>query len=363
MKINSDHLLNILEPEGLVSAFMDHPPEGFGPLILEVDKKKVPGFSANLDLFTTAEPKVRRFFKKYADLLPASIQRLLKPRMIFIGTTVSEYALIPDGIEPQALKESAVVLLRESGLQFLIVKDIPSSSPLLSDEEKAFGGRLISYLRENGFYILYGQALAYLPINFDSTDEYLMRLSHARRKDIKRKLRSSSALSVERIKTGDDFFSDPNIDLLYGLYLNVYEMSEIHFDKLTKAFFKRVLLDEKNQGILFLYRAGEKIIGFNLCFIVKDCLVDKYVGFLYPDSRAFNLYFLSWFYNLEFCISNNLKTFVAGWTDPEIKAYLGAEFTYTFHAVYLKNPVLRFILGRFKSLFESDRSVLEAKGI
>lgn len=47
--------------------------------------------------------------------------------------------------------------------------------------------------------------------------------------------------------------------------------------------------------------------------------------------------FVSWGYNLDFCIRNNLKAFIAGWTDPEIKAYLGTEFTYTYHAVYKKS--------------------------
>lgn len=357
--INNKEVLNLLEPEGLVHAFMTEPPEGFEPISLEVNGKHIHGFLTELDLFTTANEKVKRFYQRHKGLLPAFIRRFLKPRVVFIGTTVSEYALFPYGIEPEPLKKSSVSKLNELGFQFLIIKDMPSESYLLSDKENEFSRRLISHLRNNGFFILYGQALAYVPINFISTEEYLQRLSRSRRKDIKRKLRSFSEISIEQVKTGTDFFTDSTINLLYKLYLNVYKKSGIHFDKLTLSFFKKVFKDKNNCGIVFLYRHQDRIIGFNLCFIVRDHLVDKYVGFLYPDSKRFNLYFTSWFYNLDFCIQNNLKTFIAGWTDPEIKSYLGAEFTYTYHAVYIKNPLLRFILKSFKSVFESDKHVLE----
>ncbi len=104
------------------------------------------------------------------------------------------------------------------------------------------------------------------------------------------------------------------------------------------------------------------MIGFNLCFHFRDCLIDKYIGFLYPDAQEFNLYFLSWIRNLAYCLQHGLHTLVAGWTDPEIKSYLGADFTYTYHAVYVKNALLRQLLKRARSLFESDKQVIGKSG-
>lgn len=344
--------LNLLEPENLVHAFLADPPEGFVPIIIDVNAKSVPGFLTKLDLSTTADKKVKRLLHKVRWLLP-------KPRTMFIGTTVSEYSLFPEGTEPGELKERVISKLNELRFPFLIIKDIPLESPILSDKENEFSKRLISYLENNDFLIVSGQALAYVPINFCSMEEYLKGFSKSRRKDLKRKLRSFDKVSVDQINTGDDFCNDSMVEILYEFYLNVYAKSEIHFDKLTFPFFKKVLQDKKNCGIVFLYRHQDKIIGFNICFRVGDYLVDKYIGFLYPDSQQFNLYFLSWFYNLNFCIEHNLKIFIAGWTDPEIKAYLGAEFTCTYHAAYVKNPLLRFILKKLKFLFESDKWVLE----
>ncbi len=46
---------------------------------------------------------------------------------------------------------------------------------------------------------------------------------------------------------------------------------------------------------------------------------------------------------------------MAGWTDPEVKSFLGASMTFTRHAVYARNPLLRALLRRLGSHFESDR--------
>jgi predicted N-acyltransferase len=260
------------------------------------------------------------------------------------------------------MKELLLGTLRERKLQFLIIKDIPIASPLLKETENEFARHLISWLQEDHFFSLSGQALAYVPINFRSIDEYLQRFSRSRRKNLKRKLRSASKTTIEHLESGDEFFTDAITEMLYGLYLNVFEKSDIHFDRLSPAFFRKLFKDNEVGGQVFLYRSEARIIGFNLCFVVGNRLVDKYIGFLYPYSREHNLYFVSWFHNLEFCIHNDLEFFVAGWTDPEIKAYLGAEFTLTTHVVYIRNPLLRYILSRFKSLFESDSHVISKLG-
>lgn len=344
--------LNLLEPENLVHAFLDAPPEGFVPITINGNAKPLPGFITRLDLSVAADKTAKKLLNKMRWLLP-------KPRTLFIGTTVSEYALFPAGVEPGKLKEQVLSKLHELGFPFLIIKDIPQESPILSNEENTFSKQLISHLKENDFLIVSGQALAYVPIDFPSVDAYLERFSKSRRKDFRRKLRSLDKITIDRISTGDGFSNDSLVETLYALYLNVFNKSEIHFDKLSFPFFKKVLQDKQNGGIVFLYRHQDAIIGFNICFFVKGYLVDKYIGFHYPEAQQFNLYFLSWFYNLSFCIEHNLKVFIAGWTDPEIKAYLGANFTSTYHAVYIKNPLVRFLMNKVKFLFEPDKKMLE----
>lgn len=342
---------NLLEPANLVRHFLEHPPERFEARCLA---SGTPTFVARFDLLTTADDALRR--KVSALPLYRTWGRLLQPRTGFVGTTVSEYALFPCDADAIALVSEwqAAYAQRQA---FLIVKDIPQDSPLLDQASNALARAIAMACEAAGFVLLEGQALAWVPIDFDSVDEYLARLSAARRKDIRRKLRSRSELAIEEIALGDERFGDAALRAdFYAMYLEVYRQSEIHFDLLTPAFFDAVLQDEGLGGVVFTYRHEGRLIGWNLCFVVGESLVDKYVGFSYPAAREQNLYFVSWMHNLDYARRNDLACYIAGWTDPQIKAYLGARFTFTRHAVRPRSRVLRALLRKVAGRFESDRA-------
>ncbi len=341
--------LNQLEPDALVTLFEAHPPQGFAPLSL---LHGTPGFVASFDLLTTADDTLRR--RMYA--LPWASRWLpwLRVRTAFVGTTVTEYTLLPD-VEPMSFADS---LRRVPGRDYrlVIVKDIPQQSPLLDAHANARAEQFALACAEQGFVLVEGQALAYVAIDFDSIDVYLERLSNSRRKNLRRKLRKRDGLQIDRVHTGNSLFDDDVVvDTYYALYLDVYQQSEIHFDLLTRDFFAAMLRDGNNGGISFEYRVEGELIGYNLCFEHDGRLIDKYIGLRYPQARENNLYFISWFVNLEYALERGLTHYVAGWTDPQVKADLGASFTYTRHAVYVRNRVLRALARRFVGSFESDR--------
>ncbi len=340
-----------LEPASLIRQFVTHPPEGFVALGGLSDVGDPPAFEAPFDLLTTADDDLKRL----VDRLPLARwwRRLLQVRTAFVGSTVSEYALLADGPAPQALAAT----LRERlapRYRLLIVKDLPQRSPLLSEADNAYAEALVAALQAQGFVLVDGQALAYVPIDFRDADEYLSRLSTSRRKNLRRKLRSRADLQIERIATGRAFDDDAVVDAYYALYAAVYAQSEIHFDRMTRDFFAAVLRDVDNGGIVFEYRAQGELIGWNLCFESDGRLIDKTIGLRYPQARDHNLYFVSWIVNLEYALERGLTHYVAGWTDPEVKAQLGARFTLTRHAVYVRNPVLRLLARRLVSRFEGD---------
>ena len=346
---------NLLEPAALVGHFMAHPPEGFSIRALA---SGTPAFIAPFDLLTTADDALRR--RVTALPLHRWWGRLLLPRTCFVGTTVSEYALFPSQQDAQALVDE---WMRELAPRqpFLIVKDIPQDSPLLDQASNAQARAIALACERAGFVLLEGQALAWVPIDFESTDDYLARMSPGRRKDIRRKLRARDGLEIEEIATGSATFRDAAMrDACYALYLEVYAQSTIHFDRLSRAFFDTLLQDAASGGIVFAYRREGRLIGWNLCFAVGEALVDKYVGFSYPAAREHNLYFVSWMHNLEHARRRGLTHYVAGWTDPEVKAFLGARMSFTRHAVYARNPLLRALLRRLGGHFESDRQWQEA---
>lgn len=340
--------LNQLEPDALVARFAEHPPIGFA--VTQV--AGTPAFVAPFDLLTTADDDAR------AKVTGAPGYRwwgrLLRWRTAFVGTTVSEYALFPRDARPDAL---AGALRDQLGRRqrLMIVKDIPQASPLFDAATAQWCARFAQACEAAGFVLLEGQALAYVTIDFASEEDYLARLSSGRRKDIRRKLRKREDVTVDVVPCGDASFDDDAvIDAYYALYENVYAQSEIHFDKLRRAFFAAVLRDAANGGVVFVYRHQGEMIGWNLCFVVEGKLIDKYVGFAYPQAREQNLYFTSWFHNLQFAREHGLTHYVAGWTDPKVKSYLGAQFTLTRHAIYLRNPLLRMAARKLGKFFESD---------
>lgn len=338
--------VNQLEPDVLLGHFARHPPPGFVP---RSAADGAPLFVTAFDLLTTADDDLRRRVSS----LPFQrvLKRLLTPRTCFAGTTVSEYSLFAASSDPAAVaRDWAQRFGREAPV--LIVKDLAVDSPLTDTADRAWTARFVEAARNEGYLIVEGQALAYVPIDFASTDDYLARLSSSRRKNLRRKLRSRERLQIERVPTGRAFASEASIDAYYALFENVHAQSDVHFDKLSRDFFAEAL--RAPGGMVFTYRVDGELIGWNLCYEHDDKLLDKYVGFAYPAARERDLYFVSWFVNLEYAIERGLRFYVAGWTDPEVKAQLGARFHLTRHAVFVRNRLLRAVLRRFAHRFESD---------
>ena len=337
---------NLLEPEGLIRHFLENPPEGFRTLDLAM-----PGFSTRFDLLTTVDAATIRKLERIPKFW--RWRSVLHSETCFIGTTVSEYALFPTELAAEDVTRQLMNLTPQYPL--VIVKDLPTEVTLAGESSLAVSRAISTACSDAGFLLVEGQALAYVPINFGSIEEFLAGRSDSRRKNLRRKLRSRAELQVDSLPTGDARFRDQTfLDTLYALYLNVFQQSEVHFDLLTRSFFRSVLQDGSIEGIVFTYRAGGQLIGYNLCFCHGNRLIDKYVGFVYPAAREYNLYAVSWFHNLEYALARRFTDYVAGWTDPEVKRSLGAQFTFTQHAVYLRNPVARTLLRPFKRFFQSD---------
>ncbi|MGY2289267.1 GNAT family N-acetyltransferase [Pseudomonas sp. SDO528_S397] len=339
-----------MESTALLAGFVQHPPVGFD---VRLSEHGLAHFFTPFDVLTSADEAFRARLQKWPGYRVWG--RWLRVDSCFVGTTVSEYSPLPRQVAPQDLAQwlqEACAPLR----RLTVVKDLPIDSPLLSDADNQYARALTEACTRRGFISLEGQALAYVPIDFATIDEYLSRLSHSRRRNIRRKLRSRDQLRIEVLPTGDARFNDPQwLTRLYALYKAVYDQSEVHFDLHTPAFLARLLTDATSGGQVFCYWHGDQLVGYNLCYRQGDTLLDKYIGLNYPLALDFNLYVVSWFVSLEYALAHGLRFYVAGWTDPQVKASLGAQFTFTRHLVWVRNPLLRKLGNRFRHLFEGDK--------
>ncbi|MBU6248875.1 MAG: GNAT family N-acetyltransferase [Xanthomonadaceae bacterium] len=338
-----------LEPENLLRQFLAHPPDGF---TAGTTPSGMPTFVAPFDLLTTADDALRQRVMR----LPGYARwgRLLRWRTRFIGCTATEFAPLPRAAEPDVLAGELVSTFgRDCAL--MVVKDLAPESPLLEVADNRRSAALAHALQEQGCVLLEGMALAWVPIDFDSEEDYLARLSRSRRKEMRRKLRSRADLRIETWHTGDAAFAAESVMARFiALYENVYAQSEIHFDHLSADYLRAVLRDAGSGGLVFTYFAGDELIGWNLCYEYAGKLVDKYIGLAYPAAREHNLYFVSWMENLDYARRRGLSHYVAGWTDTPVKRQLGARFCITRHAVYVRNPLLRALFRRISHLFESE---------
>ena len=349
---------NVLEPPGYVELFTAYPPVGFDSYY----GSEFSTFCTDFTLLTTLEPKTLRklaalpFFSRWASRLSLYT--------CFAGTTITEYAPLPGGRHPDEILDLVHTAASQSTRKpsLTIIKDLPCSSPLLGKRENDFADALAIRARTRGFMEIEGQALAYVHIDFSSIDTYLSHLSSASRKDLRRKMKKRHLLDLEVLPLGHSRFNEqPFLDTLYAMYQNVYRQSDVQFDLLSPAFFSALLHSQTIPGVVFCYHHNGSLIGHNICLLHENRLIDKYIGLVYPQARELNLYFISWMINLEYAVANGLSAYIAGWTDPEVKAGLGARFTFTRHLVHIANPLLRGILAPFRKLFEGDRQRLEAR--
>lgn len=335
-----------LEPDAVIAAWLAHPPKDF----VAGTVAGAPSFRAKFDILTTLEPLLLRRLQRWPGYRRWS--RWLRWNTQFVGCTSSEYALLPKDGAARAFAET-IVRDADPDARLLIVKDLARDSPLLGDGENAACESLIAELGARGFVLLEGMPLAWVPLDHASEDDYLSRLSASRRKDIRRKLRSRRDVEIEEVACGDPRFADAaTIDAFHQLFVNVHAQSEVHFDEPTRDYLAALLREPEGDGVVFVYRRDGRMIGWNLCYPWRGMLVDKYVGFAYPQAREHNLYALSWMHNLEFARLLGLKRYIAGWTDAEAKRQLGARFTMTWHAVRPRSAMLRWLLGRMRGLFE-----------
>ena len=346
-----------LEPQALVDAFRNHPPLGFAAWSW---RDGTPLFHTHFDLLTTADTALAQRVRS----LPGYRRwgGLLRWRTLFAGATVSEYLPLS---APAGVSSLPIRLRDQYGCDYplLILKDIPQQSPLLSARDNRLAASLAHEAQQAGYVLLQGQALAYVPIDFRSIEEWLVRFSGKRRYDIRRKLKQRALLAVETWPLGSTPLQDAVCRAeLYALYQQVYAQSEVHFDELSPGFFDAIFTDPAPPGFVFVFRHQGRIIGWKLCFEHAGMLIDKYVGFDYPEARRFGLFFVSFAECLGYALRHGLKYYVIGWTDPEVKAYLGAQFTLTQHAVWMRNPLLRMSLRRLAHWFEADARKLIANG-
>ena len=141
-----------------------------------------------------------------------------------------------------------------------------------------------------------------------------------------------------------------------ALYRDTRNRSELQFEELTSAYFQGVLDRMSGRSFCAFYFVGSKLLAANLILHDERVAIDKFFCMYGDKGRPYNLYFLSWFTNLRYCLDNGLSRYQSGQANYENKLRLGSKLT--ANAMYFRhrNPLLQGLLRLVSPLFAADEA-------
>jgi predicted N-acyltransferase len=268
-------------------------------------------------------------------------------KTLFCGSPFGENGII--GINSELKDKTDIIqqliqgldrFSREKNVSLIIFKDFM--------EEQA---RLLDCLNERGYFKADSFPSVIIDLNFGSLDEYIESLSYSTRKSLRRKLKKAYSKSDITTKVAGSI--EDIIDDIYRLYENTYNAGKTKFEKLTKDFFIKISDNSGSKCKYFLYYVNGRLAAFNLCFVHEDTLIDKFIGFDYDIAHEHSLYFVSWCYNVEWCLQNSIKFYQVGQTDYYPKKQLGGKlinlYAFAKHTNILVNHLLK-VLSKYLNI-------------
>lgn len=238
-----------------------------------------PFFITEQDVVAAAVVLVRAFVAFLRRLFP----RLGMLRTLMVGCAAGEGHLDePDGRTSgwlaQCLHEALPEVARRLDAQLVVLKEFPQSYR-----------ETLSCFSENGYARVPSYPMTRLFIGYESFDDYMAEaLGPSTRKSLRRKFRRAAAAGLQMTVEPD---AERVIDEIYPLYLQVYERSSLHLEKLTPEFLVRLCRDLSESVRLFVWRLDGRAVAFSLCMLEGQVLYDEYLGLDYTVALELSLWF------------------------------------------------------------------------
>lgn len=219
-------------------------------------------------------PLVARIRRRYP--------RFLKQRTLMLGCTAGEghlatSAYLSPAAVARALAQGIVAQARALGAQMIVLKEFPHSDR-----------RDLACFERDGFGRAPSMPMTTLDIGYDSFDDYMQKaLTANTRRDLRRKFRATENFRLEMTVTDN---ASSFIDELYPLYLQIYERSNFHFEKLTKDYFRRLGCEMSDKTRFFIWYRGNTLMAFALCMVEGDDIFGEYIGLDYEFALDLHLY-------------------------------------------------------------------------
>ena len=322
----------------------------FGWYVVEVDKRIVaaaPAFVTAYDLATTAQGLTQRILKALQTFVPGKLTLNLS----CLGSPVTE--VCPLGLDPE-LDEAQSHEVFGKILRFWVTHALSCGVKLtgIKDLSETARARFAAVLVSHGLRTVSSLPTAILPIEFESEEAYLAGLSRATRKDMRRKLKGRSQVRIELSRD-----INPNLKDIMAMYAETRSRSDWAFEELTPAYFREVITRLPDKAMMALYYSGSRLIGANLLLFDKTRLLDKFFVMRSREGRQFDLYFLSWFHNVQMCLDRKIPVYQSGQEGYETKMRLGSELEKNWICYRHANPLVNGLLRAVSPLLAVGQPV------
>jgi hypothetical protein len=266
--------------------------------------------------------------------------RLLKMRTLMVGCAVGEGHLDGDEVShrlnARLLASTIVAHARGLKVPLIVMKEFPAR----------YREPLRCFLHQ-GFTRVPSLPMTRLNIDYPTFDVYMAKaLNSATRRKLRKKFRAAAAAPPITMSVLSDI--TPIIEDVYPLYVQVYDRSTLHFEKLTKAFFCSLgqLMSDKVR--FFVWRQNGRIVAFTLCMIEGDEIYAEYIGLDYSVALDLHLYHYAVRDMISWATSRGYKWLRSSGLNYDPKLHLRHKLDpidlYVRHTSVIANVVLRHVL-------------------
>ena len=176
---------------------------------------------------------------------------------------------------------------------------------------------------------------------FASFDDYMNSLRSNYRYRYTKCFKKSAPLTLEYLENNEDF-----TDEMYECYLQVYNKSRMHVEKLPIEFFRGKYFK------IFVLRNEEKIVGFGQMLPNGTELVFEFVGVDYELNNTYDTYHRILLEIVKYGIENKFETIDFGQTADESKLKLGSKYTMLYAYMHHSNKMLNSVYKKMAKYIE-----------
>lgn len=276
------------------------------------------------------------------------IPKLLTLRTLMVGCAAGEGHLDETSDEHAAwiaarLHEILRPFAKQARAKMVVLKEFPADYR-----------RALAPFAQNGYARVPSLPMTRLNIDYASFDEYMNRaLGKVTRKSLRRKFKKLDDADPITMEVLTDV--SPIVDEIHPLYLQVYQRSSLHFEKLTTEYLCRLGREMPDKARFFVWRQNGKAIAVSICLVHEQTIYDEYLGLDYSVALDLHLYFVTIRDILQWGMANGYKWYCSSALNYDPKLHLKCELVPLDLYVMHTWPVANLVLKRVLPLLEPTR--------